>query len=130
MARLVALKTRKGNTNIMFGSQYLFTLVFITRDLSRQESIEHFDGTDYGHELIVHVRKGEKQLACYHSFIMDGFGNGYGPSDLEYALSKIAADEQFHTIKNRVCAWRRELMIDRRKAREESSAIQYGYEGT
>ena len=130
MARLVALKTRKGNLNILFGSKYLFTLIFITRELSRQESINHFGGTDYGHELTVYVRDGEKQLAEYHRFIMDGVGNGYGPSDLEYAISAISSDPQFKTLNRRAHAWSRELMNARRDARQQSSAIIYGYEGT
>lgn len=143
MEKVTYTQSRKGNTNIYIDGIYLCTLVFTTRDMSLRESRRIFEGDDNGHSLWIHYKRGKDTFCSSHcTHIMDGYGNGYGPSDLEEALKILIRKIQIpgFIIPKKFQTWDSvfrnldyaylEMKTARQKARQSSNAIVYGYEGT
>jgi hypothetical protein len=100
-----------------------------SRSMSLSESRREFEGDDYGRKVSYTVFW-EGKARCFHAYVIEGYGNGYGPSDLEVVLDWLDKVVCKSVPSNPYGVLRSYLATTRMLARQELHAIQFGYEGT
>lgn len=105
-----------------------------SRSMSLRESRREFEGDDFGRYCEYTVYRRGATLS-YADYVMEGYGNGYGPSDDEIVLGFLAKHVEVdfghdNCVFEMLMEFKLYLRKIRNDARKSSDSFIYGYEGT